>query len=570
MDENTRRESLDAFARAQVRRMVDCTPLDDAGRAGVVDGIRRCYEAVGTPWHGVVVWVPSPLAGLLATKAVRCLTTPPTEREPRLLARFPAAARRLRWVAARVPVGPLCAVAVAVVAVTVAALAGPVVRAIPALGHWYGLPAVAGAYVGCFLALGFLEIVRDDWTESPGVVNSTAGAAAVSLAWWCGATVFCLTAAAVGTAIWLWLTDFDVDMAAVAGHTLPAVLASGLALGGVRLDHWQWRLWWRRRWNSKPAPEQNTPPNRLAQARAEADKQSRHRVSLHELDEVKEAVIAPIESLERQFAYAIRQQAPAARRHVPRARDAAVRAVHELVERVTGRPTRRVTVAGQLHAYDSAWSAYEYGRSEVAGLLWDPGRGQLSDRSVALVEALDQANRAGWWWAEAGFVLICERPVEIHGEWVGTDYRLHRDDGPAVRWRDGFALNVWHGTLLPADFFATEPTARAINRIRNSEVRRAAIERIGWATYVERAGWRRVATAPDPGNPPHELVLYEDPRRRDGDVRVLVMTNGSPDRSGEQRHYAELVPGSFDDPVEAAAWQYDCPVEVYRQLRRRT
>jgi hypothetical protein len=165
---------------------------------------------------------------------------------------------------------------------------------------------------------------------------------------------------------------------------------------------------------------------------------------------------------------------------------------------------------------------------------------------------------------------VCERPVEIHGEWAGADYRLHREDGPAVRWRDGFALNFWHGTPLPANFFDTAPTVRAINRMRNSEQRRAAIERMGWAAYVERAGWRRVATAPDPGNPPHELVLYEDPRHRDGHVRALVMTNGSPDRSGEQRRYAELVPSHLDDPVEAAAWQYGCPVEVYRRLQRRT
>jgi hypothetical protein len=48
------------------------------------------------------------------------------------------------------------------------------------------------------------------------------------------------------------------------------------------------------------------------------------------------------------------------------------------------------------------------------------------------------------------------------------------------------------------------------------------------------------------------------------------MTNGSPDRTGEIRRYAETVPASIHDPVAAAAWQYECPVDVYRALQRRT
>ena len=93
---------------------------------------------------------------------------------------------------------------------------------------------------------------------------------------------------------------------------------------------------------------------------------------------------------------------------------------------------------------------------------------------------------------------------------------------------------------------------------------------MGWLTYISAAGLRLVASAPDPGNPPQHLELYEDPGGRLGDARVLVMTNGSPDRDGRLLQYAETVPAAIDDPVAAAAWQYGCPVEVYRQLARRT
>lgn len=104
----------------------------------------------------------------------------------------------------------------------------------------------------------------------------------------------------------------------------------------------------------------------------------------------------------------------------------------------------------------------------------------------------------------------------------------------------------------------------------NTEIRRAAIERIGWATYLERAGLRAIATAPDPGNAPHLLELYDPPPDVAPDGRILLMTNGSPDRSGRRRRYAELVPADIDDPVTAAAWQYGCDREIYARLDRRT
>jgi hypothetical protein len=110
-----------------------------------------------------------------------------------------------------------------------------------------------------------------------------------------------------------------------------------------------------------------------------------------------------------------------------------------------------------------------------------------------------------------------------------------------------------------------------IHSVNNSETRRAMIEAIGWDKYIARAELRLWATAADPGNPPHELALYELPfQHYPGEAQLLLMTNGSRDRSGGLRRYAELVPDEFEDPVEAAAWQYGVPVDVYRRMERRT
>jgi hypothetical protein len=62
--------------------------------------------------------------------------------------------------------------------------------------------------------------------------------------------------------------------------------------------------------------------------------------------------------------------------------------------------------------------------------------------------------------------------------WVGK-VRLHCPDGPAVRWSDGYGLYFWHGVRLPRRIVESQDV-RAIHRLRNTEVRRAAIERLGW------------------------------------------------------------------------------------------
>jgi hypothetical protein len=124
---------------------------------------------------------------------------------------------------------------------------------------------------------------------------------------------------------------------------------------------------------------------------------------------------------------------------------------------------------------------------------------------------------------------------------------------------------------VPAVLFGDDWSPRLIRKLTNTELRRAAIEVVGWPEFLRRARLRPIATAPDPGNPGHELTLYDvPPDVVGGRQRLLVMANGSPDRDGRPRFYAESVPAHIRDPVAAAAWQYGVPVETYRLLQRRT
>jgi hypothetical protein len=161
--------------------------------------------------------------------------------------------------------------------------------------------------------------------------------------------------------------------------------------------------------------------------------------------------------------------------------------------------------------------------------------------------------------------VVSERPVALHTEVPDGVAQLHHANGPALRYADGWDVYAWHGTQVPS-WVITDPRVERITREANVEVRRCAIERIGWAAYVDRAGLRLVASAPDPGNPGSELHLY-DMRK---ETRVLLAVNGSVERDGRRRRYGLTVPGSLDDPIAAAGWTYGLSAEQYSLLLRRT
>lgn len=181
------------------------------------------------------------------------------------------------------------------------------------------------------------------------------------------------------------------------------------------------------------------------------------------------------------------------------------------------------------------------------------------------------ARSCGWWFPRADTCWIAERPLVLRTE-PGDDGepRLHADDGPAVAYPDGFAVHAWHGTRVPSWVF-DDLTVDRIAVETNVEVRRCAIERMGWGAFVGQAGLRPVGHADDPGNPGARLRLYDLPYAKWGrPARLLLAINGSVERDGTRRQYGLRVPAWFDDPLDAAGWTYGLTGDQYRQLLRRT
>lgn len=222
-------------------------------------------------------------------------------------------------------------------------------------------------------------------------------------------------------------------------------------------------------------------------------------------------------------------------------------------------------------------------RDTVAGLVRKEAGDQLGllwygQHDVDWVAQLRQpgpwatlARTCGWWWPREHVCVIADRPSLLDTEPDADGLpRLHSETGPAVRYRDGWSVHAWHGTRVPA-WVIEDPSVEHIARESNVEVRRCAIERLGWAEFIDQAGLRLVSQAADPGNPGAELRLYDLPYARWGSpTRLLLAVNGSLERDGTRRRYGLRVPLSFDDALDAAGWTYGVSGDTYRQLLRRT
>ena len=211
-----------------------------------------------------------------------------------------------------------------------------------------------------------------------------------------------------------------------------------------------------------------------------------------------------------------------------------------------------------------------WGQHDAGFLSWCDAMQRLGVAGIDIDGLTAVAQNAGWWWPMRDAAILTDRPDTLRRDPQG---RLHCTTGPALRYRDGWGVYAVHGVRVPADLIEDGWDVQRVLSEDNAEVRRAAIELTGWDRFMHAAGMRLVASAPDPGNHPHTLELYDLPDNLrdmyDDEARILLCTNGSAEPDGTRRRYGLPVPATHDDPVAAAADLYGWPVEAYRRLEIR-
>jgi hypothetical protein len=180
----------------------------------------------------------------------------------------------------------------------------------------------------------------------------------------------------------------------------------------------------------------------------------------------------------------------------------------------------------------------------------------------------------GWWWSFEHVCFLTDRPLiaratESRSPSARRPFLAHCPDGPAIAFRDGWAVHAWHGRRVPASLVEDGWDVPAIFAERNVELRRCAIEKVGWDEIERRL--HRVASAADPGNPGQVLTLCDLPEGSAiRGARVLLCSNGTLEADGTRRRFGLLVPARHTDPVAAAAETYGWSRRQYKSLARRT
>ena len=94
----------------------------------------------------------------------------------------------------------------------------------------------------------------------------------------------------------------------------------------------------------------------------------------------------------------------------------------------------------------------------------------------------DLAESCNWWYPMKGFCVVCDRPEIVEME----DGQLHSENGPAIRYRDGFSVYSINGFRVNEKIVMT-PELLTIDEIKaedNTETRRIMIERYGMGKYL--------------------------------------------------------------------------------------
>jgi hypothetical protein len=198
--------------------------------------------------------------------------------------------------------------------------------------------------------------------------------------------------------------------------------------------------------------------------------------------------------------------------------------------------------------------------ADVAGFAadeaWTRALGARTGRVTARLMRV--ARAAGWWWPLRHVAVVAERPALVRRDAAG---RLHAGDGPAVRYRDGFALWAWHGVRVPR-MAVEDPRRLTVGSILQEPdvaARRVMVERYGADRLLRDSG--AVHTDADDWGTLWRLDLADEEP-----LAMVEVINSTPEPDGSFTTYWLRVPPTVATAREAVAWTFEMGVRDYDPL----
>jgi len=171
-----------------------------------------------------------------------------------------------------------------------------------------------------------------------------------------------------------------------------------------------------------------------------------------------------------------------------------------------------------------------------------------TDEEMRILRSLDDLTQScGWWYPYENICFICDRFEALHQD--GKN-RLHNTAGPALAFRDGYAIYAVNGVIIPS-WIIEEPeklSPKIITSEKNTEIRRVMMQLYGWEKILSEVDAQLIDAHPDPTI--GELWRWSEP---DGiDMQVLRVKNGTPEpETGGDKWYSIRVPLEFNRAIDA-------------------
>ncbi len=155
--------------------------------------------------------------------------------------------------------------------------------------------------------------------------------------------------------------------------------------------------------------------------------------------------------------------------------------------------------------------------------------------------------------------ILIDKPVVFETDERG---RLHCEDGPAIRYSDGFEMYSWHGVTVE-DRVILNPgsiSCKCIDSEENAEVRRILMEKYGQSRYLQESG--AIAIHEDEFG-----TLFRKELENDEPLLMVRVTNSTSEPDGTFKQYFLRVPPWVTTAKRAVAWTFNVMEHEYEPFK---
>jgi hypothetical protein len=212
-------------------------------------------------------------------------------------------------------------------------------------------------------------------------------------------------------------------------------------------------------------------------------------------------------------------------------------------------------------SFNNFMNGIMFGQHEAHWLgFYEFFKNEVGIKGIEKIDPLiEVAENCGWIYCGAEVAIVMDRPLYVK---MDDTNRLHCENGPAIKYNDGFTVYSWHGVRVPGEWIENKAslTPEMALQEENMERRRAACEILGWANILDRLDSKVI----DEDEDPMIGTLLEVNIPDVGREKFLKV------QCGTGRIFAIPVPPDTQTALAGNAWTFNIEPDVLRMLEVRT